>query len=208
MCGIYLAKTVKEFSAIAENNKWRGHDTNSITIIYNDDVIDTKRFIGEFKEEYFNKFESVDNIKYVVGHTQSATTKDSTAHPIGDQSGNFLLWHNGVLKSSCIKQLQTVLNMSTSFDTELLVNSIARCGINSLNKIDGGFACILHDKRENMIYAFRNTQCPLFYNEVTHALSSVKSKEFSQFKHDEIVDIKTFNVIQTFKTKNNPFFII
>jgi len=208
MCGIYLSDNFHDFDVLALANAYRGGDTSSITFFYEDGDIDVQKYdTGYDSSQMINSY--LKPIKCIVGHTQAATTKDSVAHPV--IVNEKLLWHNGVIKSDCIRMMQEKTGLTTSFDTELMLNMIDQYGLESLNDIDGGFSCFYYNGTS--LHIFRNTQSPLFFGndrELGFGISSTKTKMTNiNIKPDvasildEVGDLKS---VFKFKTKNNPFF--
>jgi len=201
MCGIYLAQNKLDFHELALANSYRGNDTSSISVIDLNGNISTAKFNNGYNKSQLDEFDE-SYILFIIGHTQSATTKDSVAHPV--TLGDSHLWHNGVIKAESIRDMQSVTGLETSFDTELMLNYIDNVGFNGLNDIDGGFSCFYYT--EGKLFIFHNSVSPLFVGDNT--FSSVKLKNMKAVEVDKVFRIGTvvMTPIFEFKTKNNPFF--
>lgn len=106
--------------------------------------------------------------KVVLGHTRSATVgnnKSNNAHPfiIEDDDGNNLIGgvHNGTLRGNW----RTTLTDANKFevDSEALFHNIAHFGVKEvLPTIEGAWALVWFDKRDQTLNMIRNKERTLF----------------------------------------------
>lgn len=136
--------------------------------------------------------------KFFLAHSQAPTTQTNNKHPA--IYGASLLWHNGIIKQSTLKEDQ--------WDTQALLENIVDYGWSSLSRVDGTFACVmLHNDK---LYFFRNEISPLFIDDKLN-LSSTK---FEGSRHVtpnvvwelDIVD-RNFWAVADFKTMENPYYM-
>ena len=176
MCGIvaYKGDKNKTSKIIFDGLKlleYRGYDSCGIGVIH-DNMIKAFKWKGRVKktEEKFKKAKISSPIS--IGHTRWAThgePSDVNAHPIISYNKEFAIVHNGIIEN--YKELKKILlekgyKFYTDTDTEVLVNFIELCVINSksvdkgltygLSKLEGAFGIVLI-KRDNpdLMYAAR-----------------------------------------------------
>ena len=176
MCGIvaYKGDKNKTSKIIFDGLKlleYRGYDSCGIGVIH-DNMIKAFKWKGRVKrtEEKFKKTKISSPIS--IGHTRWAThgePNDVNAHPIISYNKKFAIVHNGIIEN--YKELKKILSEKgykfyTDTDTEVLVNFIELCVINSksvdkgltyaLSKLEGAFGIVLI-KRDNpdLMYAAR-----------------------------------------------------
>ena len=176
MCGIvaYKGDKNKTSKIIFDGLKlleYRGYDSCGIGVIH-DNMIKAFKWKGRVKktEEKFKKAKIYSPIS--IGHTRWAThgePSDVNAHPIISYNKEFAIVHNGIIEN--YKELKKILlekgyKFYTDTDTEVLVNFIELCVINSksvdkgltyaLSKLEGAFGIVLI-KRDNpdLMYAAR-----------------------------------------------------
>ena len=176
MCGIvaYKGDKNKTSKIIFDGLKlleYRGYDSCGIGVIH-DNMIKAFKWKGRLKktEEKFKKAKIYSPIS--IGHTRWAThgePNDVNAHPIISYNKEFAIVHNGIIEN--YKELKKILlekgyKFYTDTDTEVLVNFIELCVINSksvdkgltyaLSKLEGAFGIVLI-KRDNpdLMYAAR-----------------------------------------------------
>jgi glutamine phosphoribosylpyrophosphate amidotransferase len=200
MCGIFASRNKDKFIELAKLNQYRGNSKYSITI-FDKELTPKVRLEGDglFNE---NKIPSLrENEEYFyVGHVQAPTSGSSKVHP--NQIGRSLLWHNGILKD---EYMETV---KEDWDTDHIHNSMLE-SFENVNNFDGSFACIMYDNYK--LYLFRNMLSPLFVDG-NHNISSTKFKDSVKLDANVLFNIfgeEGFGdmiVINTFETKNNPYF--
>lgn len=144
----------------------------------------------------------IDNIplnegEFIIGHTQAPTTSSTNIHPA--VYGNFLLWHNGIVKQKEISK--------DTWDTEWMLERIADYGWSSLSRIDGTFACIMFNGRE--LFIFRNEISPLFIDNELN-ISSTKFEGSYSLEPNQVHRVnllsKSLNTVAYFDTMENPYY--
>jgi hypothetical protein len=119
---------------------------------------------------------------YYILHSLAPTTKTINYHPATHNSRErtSMLWHNGIIKANETRRLQTrhVRDTGTnvyniSWDTELLLLELDRT--NTLDDIDGSFACFYYNTEQNRLNYFRNDLANLYRDE--HGNISTESFE-------------------------------
>ena len=88
--------------------------------------------------------------------------------PFESQNKRYVLAFNGEIYN--YKYLRKILiskniKLKTNSDTEVLVESLSNFGLDYINKMNGMFAFVLYDKKENCAYFFRDRLGikPLFF---------------------------------------------
>ena len=176
MCGIVAFKGDKKKGSkvIFDGLKlleYRGYDSCGIGVI-DDDEIKTFKWKGRVLNTE-KKFKATKiQPQLAIGHTRWAThgvPNDVNAHPIISFKKEFAIVHNGIIEN--YKELKKVLKKEgykffTETDTEILINFIELCVLNSdnidkgisyaLSKIEGAFGIVLIKKSDpDIMYAAR-----------------------------------------------------
>lgn len=145
---------------------------------------------------------------YALVHVQAPTTEaksKNNIHPAID--GNTRLWHNGIIKSNYVKELQKKYGNDTEWDTELFLRAINKSR-DELCLMDGSFSCLYHDG--DRAYLFRNSISPMFYDDELNISSTrfVNSKETQPecILSIDLENRRLYNTGFTFKTVDNPYF--
>lgn len=207
MCGIFGSKNKEKFIELMKLNAYRGSFSHSIA--YLDLTANTApRIIKHLGLMDVNSIEDISENMYYLGHVQAPTSKDrysvDNIHP-AELESNYL-WHNGIIKDICVKELQKNQGTTIEWDTKLLLKHVI--DNNSLSNIDGSFTCV-HIDNNNNISIFRNIISPLFIND-SMDISSVKFKDSKAVPYEKIFRL-TENEIEfsgvEFKTKNNPYLL-
>lgn len=113
--------------------------------------------------------------QFMLGHNRAATKgsiDDSSAHPF--TFGDITMFHNGTLytwdKLSGDKQFEV--------DSQAIAYGLHKFGIkNTLEKIDGAYALVWHDKGNNTVNFARNDERPLFIGRVAKSGSILYASE-------------------------------
>lgn len=207
MCGMFFTFNQNNIELLSKQNAKRGGIRETLTTV------------------------NLNGNDLFVGHFQAPTSENSGTQPhvINNKDFDFCessLWHNGLLKESQIEELYKLYYQSKSnWDTELLHHAILNQF--DLSDIDGSFAVFqvttktsIGAKNFREMNFARNALAPLFINEETKEVSSVKIKElgiikpvehgtwFSFFEKDgEIADISQWYDVEypRFTTRNNPY---
>ena len=204
MCGIFASKDLNKFLQLKDLNAYRGqHSYSYSTYDYlTEELYVHKRGLGEFDDTYLDDRPYL----YHIGHIQAPTTSSKGTDNIHPSKAGFsYLWHNGILKTDCIKRLQKEMNTDDEWDTALLNQWFTRQY--DLSIIDGTFSCLrsIYGK----MYIFRNEISPMFIDD-DFSLSSVKFKDSKATEPNiaQLMDLRKcvmYN-IKKFKTKENPYY--
>lgn len=160
MCSIIGGFGNDVVSSLVALNSHRGTVSSSYTLFDERGyVLETCRFAGPLKNIPTHS-------GYIVCHQQAPTSSASGKNIHPSTISSSLLWHNGILKQHFLKKLQA----DTEWDTHVLHKLIAHEGIQSVENVEGSFACLYHNEQELMM--FRNSIAPLWYHGAT--ISSVK----------------------------------
>jgi asparagine synthase (glutamine-hydrolysing) len=79
--------------------------------------------------------------------------------PFISQNNRYVIVFNGEIYNYKILRKNLIsknINLKTNSDTEVLLESIANFGLDFIDKINGMFAFVLYDKKENCVYLFRD----------------------------------------------------
>jgi glutamine phosphoribosylpyrophosphate amidotransferase len=206
MCGIFATFDNVLFLELFNNNKSRGSFSLSITNINTDCVI----------ENCYKSFDINGDIEktknYKIGHLQAPTNgmvKDITRiHPA--ESDSKYLWHNGIIKENCIKELSDIYNIEmTNWDTLFILRLIHKIGIpRALELLDGSFACIFYNN--NQLFMFRNSIAPLFIDNNLN-ISSIKLNDTFELIRENCIfelnlKLKKYKIIDKFINNKSPYF--
>ena len=204
MCSIVGSFSKEKFTELMQLNQFRGNFSYSVSL-YN--IIDKKitfqsKSFGEYSSKVLDILDTTNC--YVIGHVQAPTgglTQDTTRiHPTNAE--NTFLWHNGIITSRGIKNLQKTLGSQDTFDTLLLNKSISQ-NFDSLSEIEGLFTCLFVDENKGKVNIFRTKHGKLFVDEDLN-ISSEKFKNSKCINYDTVYELdfinKKLNIIQKFKT--------
>jgi len=141
----------------------------------------------------FHRKEGDDYFKWLIdkgcsafGHGRLATRGAITArnaHPF--EEGNWVLVHNGTIRTG----VETTKEIEV--DSHALCKKIDEVGIKkALQSIDGAYAIIAYNKKEDRVYAARNTERSLFYfegHEKVYVQSEDNTLRFALLRHNRYV---------------------
>jgi len=214
MCSIIISTNIEEAKFLAELNKSRGSHSNSITILSLKQSIVTIKSQEKIRGNIdLNKI-NFGKDEVIIIHQQAPTTnvrEDEFIHPSIIHDNH--LWHNGIIKQSSCNEIKHKYssfldNNLIEWDTYLIHNQYYH--ERNLDNIDGSFALAIFQNNSD-IYVARNEIAPLYMGK--YSISSTAFNNSSPiapniiwklvFK-EEIELLK----ISTFKTKNNPYYII
>lgn len=223
MCAIVGSFSKDKLKELIELNSYRGNHSYSLT-----EYDPIKKEIGQvyrdFGEVNYSLLDSLDEGMYYIAHTQAPTTQakgHNNIHPsvlnyhwLGILGGQSLLWHNGIIKENCIKEMQSKLNTTEKWDTKLL-HEWRRRGY-SLNEIDGTFSCLFYYEKSNEdltfsgdLYLFRNEISPMFMDNNMNLSSTKFIGSYSTLPNKVLkLDFENqgYEVIEEFETKENPYY--
>ena len=204
MCAIFGSFDVTKFQELAELNSYRGQHSFSISVYdpIKKDIKLVKKDLGEFDISGVQNYMGV----YWIGHIQAPTTESKSLDTVHPSVSDFsFLWHNGIIKEDCIRDMQKVLNRIDAWDTKLLHLWLEEN--RSLDLIDGTFSCLMYEDGE--IKLFRNEISPMFVDgelniSSTKFNNAVKTKANTvlrmDFGYNELVESYSFS------TKENPYY--
>ena len=121
----------------------------------------------EFQESY-GLMAKTENLRAIIGHGRSATVgtvSNANAHPF--QEGPITLVHNGTLQSTMHmgKSMSDLKEEGVEVDSHVIAHNLAASGVEGaadvVSKLDGAYALIWHDARDNSINIVRNERRPL-----------------------------------------------
>lgn len=102
----------------------------------------------------------------LIGHNRLATTggiTHKTSHPF--RSGPFTLVHNGTLRT----RYDLPDHEKYKVDSENIVHSFNKIGVEeTLKLLNGSFALVWHDAKDNMVHMVRNYERPLYFATALH----------------------------------------
>jgi hypothetical protein len=215
MCAITGSFSREKTSELIALNSYRGGHSSSISALRFDKNprMWYNRRLGEINHSYLTTAPG----DFWITHQQAPTTterKMDSVHPAAfeqrynqNQFGEQLLWHNGIVKEECIKDLQYYYNLDYKWDTKLILYSIMKDGYEALNKIDGSFSCLYYDGVD--LFLFRNEISPMFIDDEL----TFSSTKFEGSRETEPNKVWRLNLIEriledvaTFKTIENPYY--
>lgn len=113
-------------------------------------------------KDYFEMTASMSHIKYAIGHNRSATVgsvSTNNAHPF--QEGPITLVHNGTL-STTYTLPKTQHDLGVKVDSHAICHNLATHSVEEVvRSLDGAFALVWHDSRDDSLNMVRNAQRPL-----------------------------------------------
>jgi len=212
MCSIVGSFSKNKFKELIGINQHRGSFSYSF-LVWNIDTMQIDTLIqsfGEFPLNIVDSAHSGDNIFY-LGHTQAPTgglVKDTNRiHPA--RVNKSFLFHNGIIKQKDITRLKDEsLKTSENWDSLLMLMEIQSKGLNNtLNTIDGSFACIYNDNIS--VKLFRSAAGILFVDQDLN-ISSTKFNNSIRIDKDKVFNLnfkdKTLDTDSDFKSKSAPYF--
>lgn len=206
MCAIVGSFDKEKLAKLIDLNSYRGNHSYSL-LEYNwkeKKIVQLTQGFGSFKYELITSDRTENS--YFIAHTQAPTTSGKgffNIHPSHHQKS--LLYHNGILKEDCIFWLQDKYHIDEKWDTRLLHKYINDG--HDLSEIDGTFSCLNY--RQGNWYLFRNEISPMFIDRDFNISSTRFDNSTSTPPNQELlIDFKNKNLelINTFSTKENPYF--
>jgi len=209
MCSIIGSFSKQKFKELVKLNQSRGSFSYSFL------QFDTTAMSVKSLEQNFGEFplEIVDKAEegmFFFGHCQAPTggliNDPNRIHPV--QNKNEFLFHNGIIKQKDVTRLREEHSTIEGWDTKLMLLEIQKRGlIETLNTIDGSFACAY--KNNNSIFIFRSQAGTLFVDAALN-ISSTKFDGAERINHDTIFELNllttSINICGKFKSKSSPYF--
>jgi|LWDU01.1.fsa_nt_gi asparagine synthetase B (glutamine-hydrolysing) len=200
MCSIIGSYDINKIEELAELNRYRGEHSHSLFVIC------PETYTIKYSHKGLGSLNVVEhNIPsgYMIVHQQAPTgiQKEDSIHP-AVLDGHYL-WHNGIIKNDCVKELQKKYN--GDWDTLLLLYNLIENG--KPNNIDGSFSCLWYNKKD--IIVFRNEISPLFMDTDMN-ISSTEFNNCYTIPDNTMLRIhlknKQTSIVGNFKTIENPYF--
>lgn len=125
-------------------------------------IVDGYRFVAmkEYQEAF--TYAKVQNLKFVVGHNRSATVGSVTteaAHPFSE--GPITLVHNGTLNET-VSLGKSMTELGAENDSHAICHNLAISPVETvISQLNGAFALVWHDRRDDSLNMIRNSQRPL-----------------------------------------------
>lgn len=208
MCSIIGSFDRDKIIDLIKLNLYRGQHSYSISY-YN---VETKTIDNIKKDLGSIPFESIDIPEghYCIAHMQAPTTSNKSIesiHPAFYEEASSYLWHNGIVKDHCIKEMMFELLESNSWDTYLILKQFETK--KTLDGIDGTFSCLYYKEREGL-KLFRNEISPLFIDDNDNISSTKFENSFSLEPNIVWNFIPGEDIIEeyTFSTVENPYFFM
>jgi hypothetical protein len=221
MCAIVGSFNTETLHTLITLNSYRGCHSYSFSLYdtYLQRLTVHKKALGEVDISSINVPPRSYGIVHVQAPTTSSITLDSV-HPacLGPLSSFTInkdtkheeydqcLWHNGIIKADCVKELQK-RNGVIDWDTRLMLLELYAHGWYSLDRFDGSFSCLYYS--QGGLYLFRNEISPMFIDSDLN-ISSTKFAGSTPTEANKVLKIehssKTAAPIFTFKTVENPYY--
>jgi len=211
MCSIFGSFSTEKLKELAELNLYRGQHSYSFSYydILKRQITFMQKDLGELPINDINIPEG----HYAIAHMQAPTTSNKRANTIHPATiGVHSLWHNGIIKDHCVKNMSrnTVFIENgdldyLSWDTYLILHQYVYQG--NINNIDGTFSCVYYSERDGL-RLFRNEISPLFIDK-EHSISSTKFNDSESLMPNIIWQFlpgEGIMSIDTFKTVENPYY--
>lgn len=220
MCGLigysgndnYNVQNIK--TLILWNSALRGEDSTGIYSPNNG----LKKWLEKGHELIVsNNFDLIED-NFLIGHVRAKTVGANSidnSHPFS--RGNYMLAHNGTLKNYYSLETKYELKGNYQVDSDILCGAISKSkSFTPLSEIDGPAAVLIQDiTNSNVLYAFRNSERPLFYGKINSNMyiSSIKEslifigcENIKEFKQDILYNINKGLIVKTTKIKNNKYY--
>lgn len=115
--------------------------------------------------EYWENFADVSHYRSMVGHNRAATmggVSVDSAHPFVE--GPITLVHNGTLVSTYNLPAGSMVDLGLEVDSHAIAKNLAECSVEDVvSKLNGAFALVWHDSRDDSMNIVRNSKRPLHF---------------------------------------------
>lgn len=206
MCAIVASFNKNKLIELIKLNSYRGSHSYSYSTISDDGLSVIVQALGSIDPDIID----IDKTgAYGIVHIQAPTTDATSTDSIHPAREHYTaLWHNGIIKASHVKKMQTKFGSDTNWDTQLLLRAINKSR-DELNDVDGSFSCLWHDGVGT--YLFRNSISPMFYDKELN-ISSTKFDGSLSTPANKILQLdfkaKALYNDGEFKTVENPYFFM
>lgn len=205
MCAIVGSFDKTKLKELIELNSYRGNHSYSLSE-YDVKTGETRVLAQKLGKFDFNLINRLTPSRYYIAHTQAPTTgEQSTDNVHPSKFHNSLLWHNGIIKEDCIREMQTSLKTEQKWDTALLSEWVFYS--RDLSEVDGTFSCIKYIY--NNLYLFRNEISPMFMDKKWN-ISSTRFDNSVSTPPNEVLYMDFENMelknVRNFTTKENPYY--
>ena len=156
----------------------RGEDSTGLMLVTHDsgigDSADWIKAVGDGysfvnDDMYAERTKNMSNIRFAVGHNRAATQGAVTAHNAHPfQEGAITMVHNGTLRDDT-PMPKSMDDLAVVVDSHAICHNLALQpntyeGVNAVvSKLDGAFALIWHDSRDDTLNIVRNDERPLHF---------------------------------------------
>lgn len=125
---------------------------------------------SKYAEERVGYGKTFDDYRAVIGHNRSATVgsvNTANTHPF--QEGPITLVHNGTLNTTHGLPTPKHKLKDADVDSHMICHNLATHSVEDVVKeLDGAYALVWHDARDNSVNIIRNTQRPLHILPLKH----------------------------------------
>lgn len=209
MCSIIGSFSKTKFKELVTLNQSRGSFSYSFMVFdtVKNNIVSLNQDFGEFPQIILD---SAEEGMYYIGHTQAPTgglIKDlNRIHPA--MRNNEFLFHNGIIKEKDVKRLQNEIETTEGWDSKLMLIEIQNTSLlDTLNSIDGSFACVYFDSESVRI--FRSSAGILFVDKDLN-ISSTKFDNSERIDKDTVFKLNFTDKLtmfeNTFTSKSSPYF--
>jgi hypothetical protein len=213
MCGISGSFGLNKLLELININNTRGTFSFSLMVFNTETKTVEAIYKGfdDFRSDVINSFIKLNRPEfYYISHSQAPTSTDigltknvNRIHPASNN--NHFLYHNGIIKTNCIKELQRSLNSNEEWDTKLLLDSI-NSDYTKLESINGSFACV---EIKNTVNIFRNESSILYYDDDLNISSINHNSEMEELPPNTVFKLdfksKIINPIHKFVSPDHGY---
>ena len=201
MCAIFGSFNVDKMKELAVLNSYRGSFSHSFTEFNLEKGISNMcKGFGPVNTDGLKQKDNTFYIAHIQAPTGGMVDDFNRIHPA--TRGSKLLWHNGILKQSYLRD-----SGYSGWDTQYLIDVVVDWDI--LGSIDGSFSCLMIENKD--LHLFRSQAAPMFFDDELNLSStkfegSTSTKEGIVYKVD--LENKSLSEIKTFQSKSNPYYLV